>query len=317
MVYYTGFGLRKYFDGWGGLIPFIAADAGINIAVNNYVEKLYYDNTGRLSSATVIDLNGCFAGASISTGCEFDLLNFAGVEAAIGYSSAGGNLDSYYRSTDQGINGKKGYFKTDLSGIFAKAGITFNFLQGQAAGKNPEPVLETENKVVAAAAVAESTKVSVSEAAIVTATAMITITAATAEKPVLEPTKVDPSPTATSVPGATMTPQAVKKNILQKNPGTIKKDSIATEALPAPAPEKQSGDLEASGDLEFKKKDFAGAAGYYVNALKYRNDALLNKKAGNSYYYSGNKTEAEKYYEQSLKLDPGDSKLKEFLDLIK
>jgi tetratricopeptide (TPR) repeat protein len=310
-VYYAGLGLRKYFDGWGSLIPFVSADAGINIAVNNYVEKLYYDTSGLLSSAVVIDLNGCFAGASISTGCEFDVLDFAGIEAVLGYTSAGGNLDSYYRSTDQGTNGKKGVFKADFSGVFAKAGVTFNFMQGQPAGKNIKNGPEPGNKAVAAMPVSESavTASTPTEGVVVTSTE----TAVKTKKRAVETAKS----TATHVPEATMASRESGKNILQKIMGNIKKDNNSPDALLTLDPEELSGALEAKGDQEFKKNDFVRAAEYYVKALTIRDDALLNKKAGNSYYYAGNRTEAEKYYEQSLKLNPVDSRLKEFLDIIK
>ena len=67
------------------------------------------------------------------------------------------------------------------------------------------------------------------------------------------------------------------------------------------------------GNIEFERKRYKIALTYYEQASEIAQTAEVYKKIGNSNYYLGNKKEAKTAFEKSLKLNPDDTKLKDWL----
>jgi tetratricopeptide (TPR) repeat protein len=96
--------------------------------------------------------------------------------------------------------------------------------------------------------------------------------------------------------------------------GDAKKMIHPPEEIPVIIKPGTFADLSKKGDESFLIEKYDTALGFYLKALKINNNDVTNKKIGNCYYYSGNKTEALKYYKISIKLNPDDAELKEFID---
>jgi tetratricopeptide (TPR) repeat protein len=95
------------------------------------------------------------------------------------------------------------------------------------------------------------------------------------------------------------------------------KEGHMPEKLPTIEKSEPLTALSKQGDAEFINKEYGPAADFYKKALKIKNSAVINKKLGNCYYYLGDKVEALRYYKVSLKLNPDDAELKEFINEIK
>jgi tetratricopeptide (TPR) repeat protein len=72
-------------------------------------------------------------------------------------------------------------------------------------------------------------------------------------------------------------------------------------------------DLIQKGNEEFAKKSYETALGFYKDAAKISETAEVYKKIGNCCYYSGKKAAAREAFNKSLKLNPKDQKLKDWL----
>lgn len=86
--------------------------------------------------------------------------------------------------------------------------------------------------------------------------------------------------------------------------------------MPPQMPQK-GNDLIAFGDESYKSKNYKEALEAFNKALLEGDDYKTYNKIGNCYYYLGEKENAIKAYEKSLKLNPENKKLKEWLNNYK